>query len=612
MLKILIFITLLLLHLPAGAKSLLSPVVIEGQNRLGPSLITIENSEIESQQVPLLIDLLRTIPGLNIFSSGGTGQPTSVFIRGSKSEHLLVLIDGIEMNDPSSPGRGYDFSNLSTDNIESIEIYKGAASSVYGSDALGGVINIKTKSANQTKKTVYLESGSFLSFRSNLNVSGLTNKFNYHVSGSHHQSQGFSAAQAADPKDKDGFNNTSLNLHLSRNLTSMSKLSLSGQFNQFNTDLDYSGNIDDPNFTSKQQQFIIGSNFLTSFLNKNLVLTINMNANISDRTFKNLADSLNPESYKETFKAQNLKSESKLSYQIDKQSSLDFSLHFRNESASSNKILNGTKDSSPKQQQNTLSQSFYYKNSRKNLDLHAGLRHDRFLNLSQSFLNQSISAGYNFENIQSTISFNYSSGIKSPSLFQLYSEFGSEDLNPERSSSYDLSVEKVFLKNSLLTLTYFNTEYKNLIDFDMTNSKYHNIAKALTQGAEIGISYLYLAILKLELSYQYLDTKDRSTSQLLLRRPLHTVKSGLTWTKPRWSLTLNSLFVGQRYDISPTSFQRVLQPSYLLFNTLVRYEILKNLFLNARVENIFDKTYQEVLGYQTSSRAFYLGAQMHF
>jgi len=129
---------------------------------VGSSITVITDQEIKEKQKTTVLEVLRSVPGLDVVQSGGPGRTTSVFIRGAKSEHTLVLIDGIELNDPISTGRSYDFADLTTDNIERIEIIRGPQSTLYGSDAIGGVINIITKKGKgKPSGFASVEGGSF-------------------------------------------------------------------------------------------------------------------------------------------------------------------------------------------------------------------------------------------------------------------------------------------------------------------------------------------------------------------------------------------------------------------------------------------------------------------
>src|SRR5262249_38158702 len=154
--------------------------------------------QFEQKQATTAADALRGTPGLNVVRSGGQNQITSVFIRGANSDHTLVLIDGVEANDPSSPARAFDFSHLTLDDVERIEVLRGPQSTLYGSNAIGGVVNIITKRGEGPPSGYLLgEYGTYNTFRQAGGVSGGTKLVNYSFSFSHITSDGFSAADTA-------------------------------------------------------------------------------------------------------------------------------------------------------------------------------------------------------------------------------------------------------------------------------------------------------------------------------------------------------------------------------------------------------------------------------
>ncbi|HRT96425.1 MAG TPA: TonB-dependent receptor plug domain-containing protein, partial [Planctomycetota bacterium] len=113
--------------------------------QVGSSITVITRKEIEQKKQATVLELLRTVPGVDVVQAGPAGGQSSVFLRGAKSEHTLVLLDGVELNDPITPGRSFDWAHLTADNVERIEVLRGPQSTLYGSDAIGGVINIITR-----------------------------------------------------------------------------------------------------------------------------------------------------------------------------------------------------------------------------------------------------------------------------------------------------------------------------------------------------------------------------------------------------------------------------------------------------------------------------------
>ncbi|MEO5667046.1 MAG: TonB-dependent receptor plug domain-containing protein, partial [Bdellovibrionota bacterium] len=182
---------------PAYAQEILveAPRIDENATDSSRSTSVLGPEAVLPERAATISSLLRAVPGLDVAQQGGPGQTTSIFIRGARSEDTLVLIDGIEVNDPMSPSSGFDFSSLSPDNVERIEVYRGPQGVRFGAGALGGVINIVTTEGQGPAKLKYLaEGGSYRSFREGLGVSGQHEAFAYSLGLSHVQSRGFSAA----------------------------------------------------------------------------------------------------------------------------------------------------------------------------------------------------------------------------------------------------------------------------------------------------------------------------------------------------------------------------------------------------------------------------------
>jgi vitamin B12 transporter len=147
---------------------------------IASSVTVISSEEMRKKQKPTVLEVLRATPALDVVQTGGVGKTTSISIRGANSEHTLVMIDGVEVNDPISVGRSYDFAHLTVDNIERIEILRGPQSTLYGSDAIGGVINIITKKGEEKPKFfLSAEGGSFTTFRETAGLTGGNKWINY-------------------------------------------------------------------------------------------------------------------------------------------------------------------------------------------------------------------------------------------------------------------------------------------------------------------------------------------------------------------------------------------------------------------------------------------------
>jgi vitamin B12 transporter len=150
------------------------------QAQIASSISIVTAADIAARQIRTLPDLLEDVPGLNVVRSGGPGGQTSVFMRGTNSNHTKVLIDGIDVSDPSSPNASFDFGQLLTADIEKVEVLRGPQSGLYGSDAIGGVINVITKSGSGAPRAnASIEAGSFDTFNQVAALSGSLDQFYY-------------------------------------------------------------------------------------------------------------------------------------------------------------------------------------------------------------------------------------------------------------------------------------------------------------------------------------------------------------------------------------------------------------------------------------------------
>src|SRR5215813_3389205 len=158
-------------------------------NQIASSVTVITAADLARDQRRILPEALATVPGLNIVQAGGPGAQTSVFLRGTNSNHVKVLIDGIDVTDPSNPQQTFDFAHMLTGDIERIEVLRGPQSGLYGADAIGGVISITTKTGQGPPKTyAQVEGGSFGTFNQSAGVSGSQDRFNYRFDVQHWRS----------------------------------------------------------------------------------------------------------------------------------------------------------------------------------------------------------------------------------------------------------------------------------------------------------------------------------------------------------------------------------------------------------------------------------------
>ncbi|MCM8787476.1 MAG: TonB-dependent receptor plug domain-containing protein, partial [Candidatus Omnitrophica bacterium] len=224
------------------------------QAEVGSSTTVVSEDDIERAGKRTIYEVLKEIAGVSIVQNSAFGGLTSVYLRGAKPGHTLIMIDGVEANDPMSTDRSFDFAHLTTDNIERIEIVRGPQSTLYGSDAMAGVINIITKKGKgKPTWNSCLEGGSYNTFRRSLGLSGSIDKFSYSISTLRLDSDGIS--KAVGGTEKDGYDKTVISSKVDYQLFDNSQLSLVSRFTDAKTSLDDGAYDDDPNYTARWRDF---------------------------------------------------------------------------------------------------------------------------------------------------------------------------------------------------------------------------------------------------------------------------------------------------------------------------------------------------------------------
>lgn len=584
--------------------------------QIGSSVSVIKEEDIKERGKKTVLEVLRDVPGLDVVQTGKFGGETSVFLRGAKSGHTLLMIDGIEMNDPISPGRSFDFAHLTIDNIERIEIIRGPQSTLYGSDAIGGVINIITKKGvGKPKFYISSEGGSYETFHESMGVSGSAERVNYSLSASRVDSDGIS--KAANGSEEDEYQNTAFSTRLGFNVFVGSKLSFIMRYIDTKTDLDDGVYEDDPNYIMKTRTFTFKAEFdqhLTDWWEYKL----NYSLLDFERTYKDEPDDVDPtDSYTDWYDGENNKIGWQNNFFIDELDIITAGFEYEEERGKSRTFPAKTADTKGYYLQNQLMLW-------KSLFITTGLRvddHDRF----GSDTNYKASTAWLIKKSGTKFKGNWGTGFKAPTLYQLYAPAnpawlflgGNPDLSPEESESYDLGVEqKVCGDRVSFEVTYFHNDFDDMIDYYTDpitwQGTYKNIAKAETQGIEVGISVKPIEGLKIGANYTYTDTEDKTTGLELLRRPEDKFRFNINYSfLGKGNVNLGLIYVGRRQDYD-ANLNRITQPSYTKVDLAATYELTEHFRIFGRIENLFDKDYQEVYGYETPGTSFYGGIKATF
>jgi len=597
---------------------------------IASSITVISSKDIERRQKSTVLEILRDVPGLNVVQSGGPGHLTDIFIRGSKSEHTLVMIDGVEINDPISPGRSYDFAHLTVDNIERIEIIRGPQSTLYGSDAIGGVIHIITKKGEgKPKFFLSTEGGSFTTFRESGGVSGSNNWINYSLGFSRLDTKGISAANEKDGNyERDGYENTSLSARLGFTPLENFNIDFILRYMNAEADLDNFGGVggDDPNHVQKSKQFLFKSQAGLTLFDHIWSQKLGFAINDQDREIKNKKDPQHPFDFeKGSYDGQLLKFDWQHHLKLHKTNSLTFGFEYEEEEGKSRYYWQSSwgpgQSIFPKKSANI--KGYYLQDEIKLWDRFfatLGVRVDDHSRFGPETTYR-IAPAYLLKETRTKIKGTFGTGFKAPSLYQLFAPptlwgpIGNKDLKPEKSKGWDFGIEQDLLKHKVsLGATYFRNDFRDLIDFDFAEG-YINIGGAKTEGMELFASVKPFDDLTLRINYTHTDTEDKRTGRDLIRRAKNRPSLDLNYDfLKRGNVNLEVIYVGKRDDLdfSTTPSRRVKLDPYTLVNILASYHITKNFQILGRIENLFDKEYEEVKGYGTPGLSFFGGLKFSF
>ena len=591
---------------------------------IGSSVTLIDQAEIEAKQSRTVLDALRNHIGLDVVQTGGPGQKASVFIRGANSEHTLVMVDGIIMNDPMSTGRTFNFASLTTENLERIEILRGPQSTLYGSDAMGGVINIISKKGRgKPVFSLSAEAGSFNTFTEKAAISGSTNALNYSLGVIQDNSKGISAASSAyGNKEPDGYANSSFLGRFGLNILDKCNASVTVKADKLKSDLDNMGGAsgDDPNNRMDIVELFVGPQVALNLFDNKWSQEFNLAYSLNKNTNNNSPDSVNPiDSLNTTYKGEIVKAEWKNRVSLISSNTILAGFELRKETGSSNNFYRSLDWIDPskyyidisKMSQSSEMAGGYLQSTQSIARCFFGSLGVRFDNNTNfgSQLTYRATAAYWIEQVHAKIKSTWGTGFKVPSLFQRYSPYGDTTLKPERSTGFDGGVEQFFLNDKVsLELTGFYNNYKNLIDFNNATYTYSNVDSARIKGCELNVTIKPFENISFSLNRTFTDTKDLITQKPLLERP--RLKEGACIDyRPYEALSFHSdiMYIGARTD-----YPDVQMPEYYLVNIAGSYSINPHCCVFGRIDNLMDARYEVIKGYGTPGISGYGGVKFTY
>ena len=577
------------------------------------SVITAEDMERSGRRT--VADVLRDVGGLSVAQNGGAGRNASVFLRGAESAYTLFLIDGVEVNDPMSPGRSYSPAHLTVDQVERIEVLYGSQSTLYGSDAIAGVVNIITKRGEGKPKIgASIEGGALGTFQSRAGLSGGTKDYQYAVDGSFLNTRGISS-NALGNLEEDGYRNTTLAGRFGAAPSAGASVDLTFRYTDGRADIDNGTgpNADDPNRLNSSRQLFVRPSATVELWSQRWKQTLGYSLVDHRREDDNPADEHQETASNSTFDARLHKVDWQHTLALSEGNTVVFGAETESEqgeSESKGRFPSKFDRRTARMTGVYLQELLRYGNS---LFATMGVRADHHSRFGAK-VTYSVAPNVYFEGSGTRIKGAYGTGYKAPSLFQLYSSFGDSTLQAGTSRSWEAGIEQYLADQRLAAgVTWFDNAFDNMVGWDSETSSYKNVFKATSRGLELTGRYTGTSGTTLRAYYTLTDSKDHESDEQLLRRPRHSGGIVLDQrVRPGIDLNLSFRFSGERRDkdFSTWPATPVTLDGYGIFNVAANWKITPNIQVFGRIDNLLDAEYEEILGYGTVGIAGYVGVRV--
>ena len=582
------------------------------RSEIGQAISVIGTEQLEREQSATIGDILASVPGVAVARLGGVGTQSSVFIRGGSSSQTLVLIDGVRINDPSSPNAAFDFGALLTGNIDRVEVLRGPNSVIWGSQAIGGVVNVRNAVPSEGfAVNAMAEYGSYDTAQARANISGKSGIFSGSFGGGYYHTNGVSALSAGT--ERDGYENISLNGKLDIAFTDALSLDLRGYYNNGKVEFDDPFAFSPDTFpTTRNEQFIGYAGLKSSLLDDRLKQRISYSRTEIDRKGEEpgVAFSFN----ENRLKGKIDRFEYFASFDMIDAVSLVAGLEHERNSASSFFPAGG--GAGPNVGKFEVTSGFGQLSVRPlpGLTVTGGVRHDDY---SQHGGQTTIGANFAFTPNEGKTVFRgtIAEGFRAPTLTEAFMPGGNMALNPETSNSFDLGVEQSFLDGRIkLSATYFDIKSSDTIVYSFATNQSENVARTRSNGVEIELAIRPTDKLSINAQYSHVDATDRTPGftfgNELARRPQDMGRFAIDWETPI-GLSIGSTMI-LRGDSFDNSFNTSRLDGAVTTNLRAAYPVNDALEIFGRVENLFDTDYQVARGYNTLGRNAYIGIRAKY
>lgn len=572
----------------------------------GKTVIQISQKELAQNQGKTVAEIINTKSGIEINGSRGReGEVLGVFPRGGRGRQVLILIDGVRVSDPSSFSQEYDLRLLNTAAIESIEIIKGAASTLYGMSAATAVINITTKKASKNRIGANFQSSigtnqsskdqnyNIAEFKNAALLSGTLERFTYQLGFSNAYSNGLSSLITPE-NEEDPFSRYNLDAKIGYEFSQRFKIVIYANQTKINTAYDESFGMVDAPYVFLSEQTRAGLSSKWSYKKGDL----NLNAAYSSYFSENQS------AFPSVFEGSNYVVDLFNRYTFSDQFLTVLGLNYNLDRT----FIEDTKEFSvidPYVNLVYLSSFGLNINAGARLNLHSEYGSNWVYNLNPSYTYK-LSSGY--LKFMAT----YATSYITPSLSQLFGIFGANEmLEPEDDRTIEGGVEYRASSALRVSALYFNRKENNFVFYDNTQFQYFNAAESIeVQGFEVELQWRPIENLSIDANYTY--TERIGDNAIRLPRNKINAVAGYSFSKNTFA-SFSYAYTGQRVDTNFNNFEDQDLDPFSLFGFYIEQEVIEQrlkIFLNA--DNLFNTEFTEVIGFTTRGRNFRLGLNLIF
>lgn len=600
---------------------------------IGASVTVLDQGAITASQIPVISDLLATTPGVQQSRNGGIGGVTSLRLRGAETDQTVVVIDGVKINDPAAPGGGYNFANLMIGDAARIEILRGSQSTLWGGQAIGGVVNIITaEPKSPLDLSASVEGGSFGTAYARAAIGGRAERIDWRLAAGYFTTDGVSAY--APGAEADGYRDGQVTGRVRVAITQDLSVDLRGLYSDARADFDgfpppaYAFADDREYGTTREGLAYLGVN-LSSF-----------GGRLKNRAGFGYTDTrrvnYNPDQAVTTKTFESDGDNRRFDYQGALAIADGISAIFGVESERA-----AMRSSSP----SSFAPNPPASRAHADLDgvfgqlqvapvtgltLTGGLRHDHHGNYGDHDLGEA-SLAYTPDKGETVLRASFGQGFKPPTLYQLFSDYGNAALKPEVANTWDVGVERFLAdRRASVRATYFHRRTTNQIDFASCTSTstdpgctragvrrfgyYANIARTHADGVEAEATMTPVERLTLSANYTWTrainDAPGANYGHLLARRPEHAANVAATYAWPLGLSTgIRTSYVGNAYDALANTYAL---KAHLLVDLLVSAPVTREVEVYGRIENLTDKRYETTRGYGVLGRGVYAGVRASY